>query len=132
MAGAQLVLRIRRVDRDVPALVVTAFIGVEAVGAARREGLLAALPRLADDSGVGLADLVPADVVDALHAAGIPVDLARARSWIISDREDSFFPISIAEMERNLRALLALREAERENLAALLPAVETSDLAELG
>ena len=70
------------------------------------------------------ADLVPADVVDALHAAGIPVDLARAHSWIVSDREDSFFPISIAEMERNLRALLALREAERENLAALLPAEE--------
>jgi hypothetical protein len=35
---------------------------------ARREGLLAALPRLADDSGVGLADLVPADVVDAASA----------------------------------------------------------------
>src|SRR5689334_22895719 len=35
---------------------------------ARREGLLAALPRLADDSGVGLADLAPADVVDAASA----------------------------------------------------------------
>ena len=34
----------------------------------RREELLAALPRLADDSGVGLADLVPADVVDAASA----------------------------------------------------------------
>lgn len=35
---------------------------------ARREGLLAALPRLADDAGVGLADLVPTDVVDAASA----------------------------------------------------------------
>jgi hypothetical protein len=35
---------------------------------ARREELLAALPRLADDSGVGMADLVPADVVDAASA----------------------------------------------------------------
>lgn len=35
---------------------------------ARREELLVALPRLADDSGVGLADLVAADVVDAASA----------------------------------------------------------------
>ena len=35
---------------------------------ARREELLAALPRLADGSGVGMADLVPADVVDAASA----------------------------------------------------------------
>jgi hypothetical protein len=35
---------------------------------ARREELLVALPRLADDAGVGLADLVPADVVDAASA----------------------------------------------------------------
>ena len=35
---------------------------------ARREELLAALPRLSDDSGVGMADLVPADVVDAASA----------------------------------------------------------------
>ena len=34
----------------------------------RREELLAALPRLADGSGVGMADLVPADVVDAASA----------------------------------------------------------------
>lgn len=66
-----------------------------------------------------LAELRPADVVEALHAAQIPVDLARARSWVVSDREDNFFPISIAELERNLRALLALREVVRENEALL-------------
>ena len=62
-----------------------------------------------------LAELRPADVVEALHAVQIPVDLARARSWVASDRDDNFFPISIAELERNLRALLALREVMREN-----------------
>jgi hypothetical protein len=66
-----------------------------------------------------LAELRPADVVEALHAAQIPVDLARARSWVVSDRDDNFFPISIAELERNVRALLALREVMRENQALL-------------
>ncbi len=66
-----------------------------------------------------LAELRPADVVEALHAAQIPVDLARARSWVVSDRDDGFFPISIAELERNVRALLALREVMRENQALL-------------
>ena len=66
-----------------------------------------------------LAELRPSDVVEALHAAQIPVDLARARSWVVSDRDDNFFPISIAELERNLRALLALREVVRENEALL-------------
>jgi hypothetical protein len=66
-----------------------------------------------------LAELRPADVVEALHAVQIPVDLARARSWVVSDRDDNFFPISIAELERNLRALLALREVMRENEALL-------------
>lgn len=66
-----------------------------------------------------LAELRPTDVVEALHAAQIPVDLARARSWVVSDRDDNFFPLSIAELERNLRALLAVREAMRENEALL-------------
>ena len=58
-------------------------------------------------------------MVEALHAAQIPVDLASARSWVVSDRDDNFFPISIAELERNVRALLALREVMRENEALL-------------
>jgi hypothetical protein len=66
-----------------------------------------------------LAELRPTDVVEALHAVQIPVDLARARSWVASDRDDNFFPILIAELERNLRALLALREVMRENEALL-------------
>lgn len=62
-----------------------------------------------------VAELGPADVVEALHASQVPVDQTRARSWFVSDRDDSFFPISIAEVERNLRAVLLLRQAVREN-----------------
>lgn len=62
-----------------------------------------------------VAELGPADVVEALHASQVAVDQTRARSWFVSDRDDSFFPITIAEVERNLRAVLLLREAMREN-----------------
>ncbi len=62
-----------------------------------------------------VADVSSADVVDALHASQIPIDQTRARSWVVSDRDDAFFPISIAEVERNLRAVLQLRKTIREN-----------------
>ena len=62
-----------------------------------------------------LAELRPSEVVEALHATQVPVDQARVRSWFVSDRDDSFFPITIAEMERNLRAVLRQRETLREN-----------------
>lgn len=61
-----------------------------------------------------VAEIRPAEVVEALHSLKIPVDQQRARSWIVSDRDDSFFPMSIAELERNLRALQVLRAARRE------------------
>jgi hypothetical protein len=61
-----------------------------------------------------VADIRPPEVVEALHALQIPVDQQRVRSWTVSDREDSFFPVSIAEVERNLRALVLLRVARRE------------------
>ncbi len=60
-----------------------------------------------------VADVRPAEVVEALHAAQVPVDLGRARSWVASDSEDNFFPVSMTEIERNLRAVLLLREAVR-------------------
>ena len=61
-----------------------------------------------------VAEIRPAEVVEALHALQVPVDQQRARSWTVSDRDDSFFPMSIAEVERNLRALVELRTARRE------------------
>ena len=54
------------------------------------------------------------EVMEALHAAQVPVDLRRVDSWTVSDREASFFPITLAEMERNLRCVLALRHARAE------------------
>jgi CheY-like chemotaxis protein len=45
MGGAELVHEIRRVDPGVAALVVTAHVGDDALAAARREGLLAVLPK---------------------------------------------------------------------------------------
>lgn len=65
-----------------------------------------------------VAEIRPAEVVEALHSLKIPVDQQRARSWTVSDRDDSFFPMSIAELERNLRALQVLRTARREEVQA--------------
>src|SRR6266542_6340025 len=45
MGGAELVHEIRRVDPGAPALVITAHAGDDAIEAARREGLLAVLPK---------------------------------------------------------------------------------------
>jgi hypothetical protein len=59
------------------------------------------------------------EVMEALHAAQVPVDLRRVKSWTVSDREASFFPITLAELERNLRSVLALRLARCEAQAQL-------------
>jgi uncharacterized protein YehS (DUF1456 family) len=61
-----------------------------------------------------VAEIRPPEVLAALHALQIPVDLQRVRSWTVSDRDDGFFPVSIAEVERNLRALVVSRRAKRE------------------
>lgn len=48
MGGAEVVHEIRRLDPGVPAMVVTAHVGDDAIEAARREGLLAVLPKPVD------------------------------------------------------------------------------------
>ncbi len=58
-----------------------------------------------------LASVESVEVVAALHAQSVPVNLRRVQSWTVSDREASFFPITLAEMERNVRALIALRQS---------------------
>lgn len=63
--------------------------------------------------------LETATVVEALHAAGVGVNAQRVNSWSVSDQDAGFFPMSIAEVERNLRALVALRKAEQEVSQAL-------------
>ena len=64
------------------------------------------------------AELDMTELLEALHAAQIPIDLSRMRRWSVSDRDDTFFPMSIAEIERNLRMLVALRKAKKNGPAA--------------
>jgi CheY-like chemotaxis protein len=48
MGGAEVVHHIRRLDPGAPAMVITAHVGDDALDAARREGLLAVLPKPVD------------------------------------------------------------------------------------
>jgi hypothetical protein len=65
-----------------------------------------------------LASVEDVEMVEALHAQLIAVDVRRVRSWTISDRELSFFPITLSELERNVRALIALRQSRGEEVEA--------------
>lgn len=53
------------------------------------------------------------DVVAALHAANIDVGHARATGWLRSEGDDGYFPLTIAELEQNLRLILSLRAEAR-------------------
>jgi len=59
-------------------------------------------------------DLKPEDVRAALNAAGVAATDARVASWAVSDQADNYFPMTIAEVERNLRAVIALKKARVE------------------
>ena len=48
MGGAEVVHEVRRLDPEVPAMVITAYVGDQALEAARSEGLLAVLPKPVD------------------------------------------------------------------------------------
>jgi uncharacterized protein YehS (DUF1456 family) len=49
------------------------------------------------------------DVASALHHIDIHVNRERVLGWLKSEDEDGYFPLTIAELEQNLRALLAAR-----------------------
>jgi len=49
------------------------------------------------------------DVVKALRAGDVQVDFARARGWLLSQEDDGYFPLSIAELEQNLRLIRSAR-----------------------
>ncbi|HEU4670487.1 MAG TPA: hypothetical protein VFR91_07250 [Dyella sp.] len=70
-----------------------------------------------------LGEVAPEEVVEALHAALVPVDAKRARAWVTSDQEPGFFPITLAELERNVRSLIALRQARQHTERGLQRAV---------
>ncbi|HMH67237.1 MAG TPA: hypothetical protein VK519_04885 [Pinirhizobacter sp.] len=71
-----------------------------------------------------VAGLDANDVVAALHAMQVPVDHQRVASWLASDRDDNYFPLTVAEMERNLRSVLALRKVLAEASAEALGSEE--------
>ena len=71
-----------------------------------------------------VAGLDANDVVAALHAMQVPVDHQRVASWLASDRDDNYFPLTVAEMERNLRSVLALRKVLAEASAEVHVAEE--------
>jgi DNA mismatch repair protein MutH len=74
-----------------------------------------------------VAALQPAEVAEALHGAQVPVDLQRVRGWVASDTEEHFFPLTIAELERNLRALAMLRATQHKVAAALAQVAQRRD-----
>ena len=49
------------------------------------------------------------DVVAALRARGVGVDRGRAMGWLHAEGDDEYFPLSIAELEQNLRSILSAR-----------------------
>lgn len=49
------------------------------------------------------------EVVSALRHVDIHVNHERALGWHKSEGEDGYFPLTIAELEQNLRALLSVR-----------------------
>jgi hypothetical protein len=51
--------------------------------------------------------LDPTDVRDALNASGVAVTDKRMTSWQVTDSDENYFPLTIAELERNLRSVIA-------------------------
>jgi hypothetical protein len=68
-------------------------------------------------------DLDPDEVRAALTASGVAATGARLHSWQVSDRDDAYFPLSLAELERNLRAVVALKKQRAEAIDAAAAAV---------
>ncbi|URL59005.1 hypothetical protein IM816_02490 [Luteibacter flocculans] len=74
-------------------------------------------------------DLDPRDVRSALNAIGVGATDKLLASWQVTDAHEDYFPLTIAELERNLRAVIAWKakqdqaaegaaDAENENSAA--------------
>ncbi len=102
MGGAELVHELRRTDPGVPALVITAHAGDDALEAARREGLLAVLSK--------------------------PVDVPRLLDLLASARRDGL----VAVIEDDLRLSDNLCEALRSRGFAAVTAASVTETERLG
>jgi hypothetical protein len=71
-------------------------------------------------------DLDPDDVRAALVACGVGATAKRLHSWQVSDQDDAYFPLSIAELERNLRAVVAMKKQRVEAIDAAVDAAASS------
>ncbi|MDQ7996243.1 MAG: hypothetical protein AAGC76_10360 [Luteibacter sp.] len=63
-------------------------------------------------------DLDPADVRKALNAMGVAATEKRMNSWQVGDRDEDYFPLTIAELERNLRAVVAWKKVRSDAASA--------------
>ncbi|HEX9049754.1 MAG TPA: response regulator [Anaeromyxobacter sp.] len=102
MGGAELVHELRRLDPGVPAAVITAHVADDALDAARREGLLAVLPK--------------------------PVDVPRLLGLLASARRDGL----VAVIEDDLRLSDNLCEALRARGFAAVTAASVTETERLG
>jgi hypothetical protein len=71
-------------------------------------------------------DLDPDEVRAALTASGVAATGARLHSWQVSDRDDAYFPLSLAELERNLRAVVALKKQRADAIDAAAEAATSA------
>ena len=113
MGGAELVHQVRRVDPDLPAIVVTAYIKDDDLEAARREGLLAVLPK-----PVPLPQLIA--LAGHARRGGLVA--------VVDDDVDFADNLSEALRGRGFAALTAASVLETERLGAVRPFAALVDL----
>ena len=113
MSGAHLVHEIRRIDPELPAIVVTAYTGEDDLLAARQEGLLAVLPK-------------PAPLQRLVELLGA----ARRNGLVALVEDDSAFADNHAEAlrDRGFSAVTARSVGETERLGGVRPFAALVDL----
>ena len=113
MNGAKLVHEIRRVDRGLPAIVVTAYTGESDLLAAREEGLLAVLPKP-----------VPIDRLVAF------LRVAKRNGLVALIEDDHALADNLAEAlrDRGFSAVMAHSVSEAERLGGVKPFAALVDL----
>ena len=113
MSGARLVHEVRRIDADLPAIIVTAYTAEDDLLAARQEGLLAVLPKPA-----------PIGHLIALLAT------ARRRGLVALVDQDLAMADNLAEAlrQRGFSAVSAHSVAEAGRLGGVRPFVALADL----
>ncbi len=113
MGGAELVHRIRRLDPGLPAIVLTAYTNDDDLAAARREGLLAVLPK-------------PAPVARLLEL----VAAARRDGLVVVVEDDPALSDNLSEVlrMRGFATVSAASVLETERLGDVRPFAAVSDL----